>query len=147
MSGSIEIKPIGIIHSNYKKKEDIPIQPRFSKSIGEIEVFKEFEDGLKDIEGFSHITVLFHFHKSKKELLHGKPFLDKEIHGVFAIRHPDRPNHIGISTLKLIRRKDNILEVSGLDILDGTPLIDIKPYVPLFDKIKNVKIGWLGDKI
>jgi len=143
----MEIKPIGIIHSPYKNLEDIPCQSYKIEKIGEIEVFKEYEEGLKDIEGFSHIIMVYYFHLSKDYSLNVKPFLDKKLHGVFATRHPRRPNRIGISLVKLLERKGNILKIKGVDVIDGTPLLDIKPYVLEFDVRDNVKIGWLEDKL
>ena len=143
----MKIEPIGVIHSPYKKLENMPIQPIFSDSIGEIEVFKKFEKGLKDLEGFSHIIILYYFHKSEKTTLHAKPFLVDDLKGVFATRSPNRPNHIGLSILKLLKVEGNKLKVSGIDALDGTPLIDIKPYVDKFDQRQDVKIGWLKGKI
>ena len=143
----VELKPIGIIHSPFKNLEDIPCQSYRSEKIGEVEVFKEYEDGLKDIEGFSHIIIVYYFHLSKSYSLNVRPFLDKELRGVFATRSPRRPNHIGISIVKLLERKGNILKVKGMDVIDGTPLLDIKPYVPEFDVRDNVKIGWLEDKL
>ena len=143
----IELKPIGIIHSPYKSKENIPCQAYKSEKIGEVEVFKKFEEGLKDIEGFSHITIVYYFHLSEDYSLHVKPFLGPELRGVFATRSPRRPNRIGISIVKLLERKGNVLKIKGMDTVDGTPLLDIKPYVPKFDERENVKIGWLTDKI
>ena len=143
----IELKSIGIIHSPYKRKEEVPCQSYKSKEIGKVEVFKEFEDGLKDIEGFSHVIIVYYFHLSEGYSLRVKPFLDQELRGVFATRHPHRPNHIGISIVELLERKRNILKIKGIDVVDGTPLLDIKPYVPRFDERKNVKIGWLKDKL
>jgi len=143
----MELKPIGIIHSPFKNIEDIPCQSYKSEKIGEIEVFKEFEEGLKDIEDFSHIIIVYYFHLSKNYSLNVKPFLDKELHGVFATRHPRRPNRIGISTVRLLGRKGNVLKIKGMDVVDGTPLLDIKPYVPKFDERKNIKIGWLTNKL
>lgn len=142
------IEPIGIIHTPFRTREKtVPIQSRFSKEIGEVEVFKEYEDGLKDIEGFSHIILLYIFHKSEGYSLHAKPFLDSELRGVFATRSPRRPNPIGMSTVILIERKGNILKVKGVDMLDETPLLDIKPYVPRFDERTEVSFGWLEDKL
>lgn len=143
----IELKPIGIIHSPYKTTKDMPIQASRSKAIGKVEIFKEFEDGLKDIEEFSHIILVYFFHKSNRYSLLVKPFLDECLHGVFATRHPNRPNHIGISIVELLERKGNVLKVRGIDTLDNTPLLDIKPYVPKFDKRENVKFGWLEEKL
>jgi tRNA-Thr(GGU) m(6)t(6)A37 methyltransferase TsaA len=144
----IVLTPIGIIHSPYKKKEDIPIQGVFMpQGVGTIEVFEEYEKGLQDVEGFSHLIILYFFHKSKEVSLLGKPFLEDKLHGIFAIRSPHRPNHLGISVVRLLERKGNILKVGEIDVFDGTPLLDIKPYVPKFDERKNVKIGWLEGKL
>ncbi len=143
----IEVKPIGVIHSPFKNTKDVPIQSFRSNKIGKIEVFKRFESGLKDIEGFSHIMILYFFHKAKNEKLLVKPYLDKNLHGIFATRYPNRPNRIGISILKLLDRRGNVLVVDGIDVIDGTPLLDIKPYVSKFDVRKNVKDGWLTKKL
>jgi len=138
---------IGVVHSPYSSMEDIPIQSYISKEVGEVELFKEYEEGLKDIEWFSHLILLYLFHQSGGTSLLIKPFLDRENHGIFSTRYPDRPNHIGISIVRLLGRSGNILEVSGIDVADGTPLIDIKPYVPRFDQRGNAKIGWLEGRI
>ena len=143
----IELKSIGVIRSPYKNKEDIPIQAYRSEEEGEIEVFKEYKEGLKDIEGFSHIIILYIFHKSEGYSLHVKPYLDPNLRGLFATRYPDRPNPIGISTVRLLEREGNILKIKGMDVIDGTPLIDIKPYVPRFDEREEVKVGWLEEKL
>jgi len=143
----MEIKPIGIIHSPFKRKEDIPCQGYRSEKTGEIEIFDEFSEGLKDIEGFSHLIILYFFHESEGYSPLVKTFLDEKPHGIFACRHYNRPNPIGISIVKLLERKGNKLKIGQIDLLDGTPLIDIKPYVPKFDKRENVKIGWLKDKL
>lgn len=141
------VKPIGIIHSPFKYKEDTPIQPSRSNAIGEVEVFREYQEGLDDIEGFSHIILIYEFHKSEGYSLKVKPFLDNKLRGLFATRAPRRPNKIGLSVVRLLKRKDNILTVKGIDVLDGTPLIDIKPYVPDFDPDEKITIGWLEGKI
>jgi len=143
----LELKPIGVIHSPYKTKEGMPIQPPFSKETGEVEVFNEYEAGLKDLEGFSHIIILYWFHKSGDYKLHVKPYLDDKLRGLFATRAPWRPNPIGLSIVKLMEIRGNILKVEGIDVLDETPLLDIKPYVPEFDHGENVRIGWLEGKI
>ena len=142
-----KIKSIGIIHSPFKSGKDVPIQPGFSEDNGEVEVFEDYSKGLKDIEGFSHVILVYLFHKSKDYSLLVKPYLDDEMKGIFATRFPDRPNHIGISVVKLIERKKDRLVVGGIDVIDGTPLLDIKPYVPPFDNTKEVKIGWLEGKV
>jgi len=143
----IVIKPIGIIHTPYKTTKEIPCQGYRSKEIGEIEVFNEYGEGLTDIEGFSHIVVLYSFHKSEPYTLLVKPFLDDRLRGLFATRAPKRINPIGLSVVKLLERKGNILRITEVDMLDGTPLIDIKPYVPRFDEREDVRIGWLEDKL
>ena len=144
----ITLEPIGIIHSPYQKKEDIPIQEAFKpEGVGTIEVFEEYAEGLTDVEGFSHLLIIYFFHKSKDFSLLAKPFLEDKLHGIFAIRSPHRPNHLGVSVVKLLERNGNMLKVGEIDVFDGTPLLDIKPYVPKFDERKNVKIGWLEKHI
>ena len=140
----ITLEPIGIIHSPYHKKEDIPIQGVFKpEGVGTIEVFEQFAEGLTDIEVFSHIQIIYLFHESTDFSLLAKPFLEDKLHGIFAIRSPHRPNHLGISVVRLLERAGNILKIEEIDVFDGTPLLDIKPYVPKFDERRNVKIGWL----
>ena len=134
--------PIGVIHSPFTEKDKTPIQASRSQAIGLVEVYPEFADGLKDIEGFSHIYLLYAFHESDGYTLQVKPFLDDQEHGVFATRHPCRPNPLGISVVKLLSRKENSLTVEGIDTLDGTPLLDIKPYIPDFDLRTDVRTGW-----
>ena len=143
----MRIKPIGIIHSPFQSRAETPIQPSRSRANGQVEVFKEYQEGLEDIEGFSHIILIYWFHKSKGYSLKLKPFLDDALRGVFATRAPSRPNQIGLSVVRLLERKENILYVKGIDVLDGTPLIDIKPHVPDFESGEMVKIGWLEGKI
>jgi len=143
----LKIKPIGTIHTPFKRKEETPIQPFRSKAIGKVKVFKQYQEGLKDIEGFSHIILIYKFHRSKRYCLKVKPFLDDAEKGIFATRYPRRPNQIGISVVKLLRRKENILFVKGIDVIDGTPLLDIKPYVPEFGPGEKIKIGWLQGKV
>jgi len=144
----IRYKPIGIIHSPFKEPKGTPIQPISGKGIkATVEVFPEYEKGLQDIEGFSHIILLYHFHFSKTASLLSTPFMDDTPHGIFAIRSPNRPNPIGISIVRLININKNILHVEDLDIVDGTPLLDIKPYVPEFDTRDAKKIGWLTKNI
>ena len=144
----IKYKPIGIIHSPFKEPKGTPIQPAGGKDIdGTVEVFPEYAEGLKDVEGFSHIILIFHFHLSKGVSLQAKPYMDNEEHGVFAIRGPGRPNPIGISVVRLARIEENILHIKDLDIIDGTPLLDIKPYVPEFDIHKVEKFGWLEKNV
>jgi tRNA-Thr(GGU) m(6)t(6)A37 methyltransferase TsaA len=141
-------KPIGVVHSQFKEPKNVPIQAVASKGItGTIEIYPEYSEGLRDLEGFSHIILLYHFHRIKDSSLMVKPFLDDKLHGVFATRSPARPNKIGISIVQLNGIEKNILQIQDIDILDGTPLIDIKPYVPKFDCRKTAKIGWFSDKI
>lgn len=137
------LKPIGIIHSPFSEKEQTPIQVTRSHAIGTVEVFPEFANGLKDIEDLSHIHLIYIFHQSSGYSLQVKPFLDDHEHGIFATRYPYRPNPIGISTVRLVSRQENILSIEGVDTLEGTPLLDIKPYVPDFDiRTENVRVGW-----
>ena len=148
MLSEIKYKPIGIIHSPFKEPKGTPIQPTAAKGIkATVKVFQEYIEGLKDIEGFSHIFLIYHFHLSKKTTLLAKPFMDDKVHGIFAIRGPSRPNPIGISIVRLLSVNDNILKVQDVDIVDGTPLLDIKPYVPKFDVRENSKIGWLENNV
>ena len=142
----MKIRPIGIIHSPFQAKEKTPIQPVKSNKIGQVEVFEKFAPGLQDILGFSHIMLIYRFHKAKRYNLLVKPFLDDRYRGVFATRYPARPNQIGISVVQLLRQENNVLFVKGIDVLDGTPLLDIKPYVPDFDAAKKARIGWLENK-
>jgi len=144
----IKYKPIGIIHSPFKEPKGTPIQPAGAKGIdGTVEIFPEYAEGLKDIEGFSHIILLYHFHLSKRSALIVKPYMDSEAHGVFAMRGPSRPNPIGISVVRLVKVEGNTLYVQDVDIVDGTPLLDIKPYVPEFDIREVARIGWLEKSV
>ena len=140
----IIIHPIGIIHTPHTDVKDMPIQPIAAAGIhGYIEVLPEYAAGLKDIEGFSHLTLLYHLHKINGYELVVTPFMDTEKRGIFATKAPKRPNAIGLSTVKLIRVEGNILYIEQVDMLDGTPLIDIKPFYPRYDNRENVQIGWL----
>ena len=138
-----KIESIGIIHSPYYTIEDMPIQPKGSSMDGVVVLNENFVSGLKDIEGFSHIYLLYSFHKVTKTKLVVIPFMDKQPRGVFATRSPQRPNHIGVSIVKLKRVEGNKIFVHGIDILDGTPLLDIKPYIEKFDAVKDSTSGWL----
>jgi len=140
-------KPIGIIYSPFKNIEGVPIQPAGANGIkGKIKVYKKYSKGLMNLEGFSHIILLYNFHLSNGYSLKVIPFLHNSEQGVFATRAPRRPNPIGISVVKLTKIKNNVIEVEDVDIVDGTPLLDIKPYASIFDNIKNEKIGWLSEK-
>jgi tRNA-Thr(GGU) m(6)t(6)A37 methyltransferase TsaA len=139
----ITYKPIGVIHTPFKKQSSTPIQGVFAPdNTGEVEVFLQYIDGLKDIAGFSHLILIYHFHLAEGYSLITRPFLDNEGKGIFSIRHFNRPNPIGMSVVRLDKVKGNILTVGEVDIIDGTPLLDIKPYVPDFDVRHNVKKGW-----
>ena len=142
MSDGYLMKPIGIIHTPFIEKENTPIQPSRSNVIGQVEVFPEYVAGLEDIDGISHIYLIYIFHKSIDYSLSVKPFLDNKLRGLFATRYPARPNQIGLSIVHLLRRQENLLDVEGVDVLDGTPLLDIKPYIPEFDIRMNSKTGW-----
>jgi tRNA-Thr(GGU) m(6)t(6)A37 methyltransferase TsaA len=144
MEKEIRLRPIGIIHTPYKDLRGMPIQGRFKKdATGQIEIFPKYQSGLKDIEGFSHLILLYYFDKAKEEKLIGKPFLEDETRGIFTIRSPTRPNHIGFSIVKLEKVENNIITFSDVDMLDSTPLLDIKPYISYFDSRHNVKSGWV----
>lgn len=143
----IELKPIGMIHSPYKTRHETPPQGwHRPEVISEIEVFKEYQDGLKDIGGFSHLHVFYWFHKSKEYRLQITTPWDTEFHGLFVTRSPNRPNPIGYCVVELIDKERNILKVRGIDAVDGTPLIDIKPYIPEIDRKEVARIGWLEGK-
>ncbi|MGA1867419.1 MAG: tRNA (N6-threonylcarbamoyladenosine(37)-N6)-methyltransferase TrmO [bacterium] len=129
----MELKPIGIIHSPYKNQESAPKQGNLSEEEATIEVFEEYTTGLKDIERCTHLIILFYFHKSKTWSLLQVPHLGDGARGVFTIRSPHRPNHIGFTVVRLLEKKDNILKIRGVDMLDGSPVIDIKPYISQFD--------------
>ena len=141
---SITFKPIGVIHTPFKEPEGMPIQPTGACGVhGSIEIYKEYRAGLQDLDGFSHIVLLYHFHRSQGFKLRIVPFMDTEMRGVFASRAPRRPNAIGLSIVELNLIQNGVLHIQNVDILDGTPLLDIKPYVPEFDPQVKVKTGWL----
>jgi len=140
----ISYRPIGVIHSPFTTIEGMPIQPTGAAGIrGAVEVFPEFAEGLKDLEGFSHIILLYHFHRVQGAKLVVTPFMDSQPRGVFATRAPKRPNPIGLSVVKLLRIEQNVLHIENVDILDGTPLLDIKPHVPEFDQPRVDHVGWM----
>jgi len=136
----VKIKSIGIIRSPYKSVKEIPRD--YGSTIGEVVVFEEYEQGLQDIEGFSHLMILWVFHKSKGHSLLVKPLYYAGVHGVFTTRHPNRPNPIAVTVVELLERKRNTLKIRGIDAADKTPVIDIKPYT-LRDMKENIKTGWL----
>ena len=144
----IKYKPIGIIHSPFKKPEGTPIQPAAAKGVGgTVEVFQEYSEGLQDLDGFSHIILVYHFHLSKKPSLRVRPYMEDKFHGVFATRAPSRPNPIGISVVRLQKIEGNVIYIQDVDIIDGTHLLDIKPYVPEFDVRSVDRIGWLEKNV
>ena len=143
----IQYTPIGIIHSPFKTPRGSPIQPSAALGTGgTAEIFPEFSEGLDDLTGFSHIFLLYHFHLSKKFSLKVTPFLDDSQRGLFATRAPSRPNPIGISVVKLVKIEGQTLHIQNVDVVEGTPLLDIKPYVPAFDVHPADKIGWIEDR-
>ena len=138
------MKAIGTIHTPYASLEGMPIQPAGAAGVkGTVEVFEEYRAGLKDLDGFSHVILLYHFHRSEGFNLQVVPFLDTASRGLFATRAPRRPNPIGLSVVQLDRIENGVLYVQNVDMLDGTPLLDIKPYVPELDSQARVRTGWL----
>jgi len=141
---TITIRPIGIIKTPYDNPSGMPIQGRFKDDVtGRAELFPEYWEGLKDLDGFSHAILIYHFHRTRETNLVGRPFLEDVDHGIFAIRSPKRPNHIGISVVRINRVEKGAIVFSEVDILNGTPLLDIKPYVSHFDAREDVKNGWI----
>lgn len=142
-------RPIGIIESPFEDEEDAPIQPSFSDAYGTIIIDSDYIEGLTELEGFSHIILLYYFDRATTVDLKVVPYLDDKPKGIFAIRHPNRPNKIGLSIVQLVKVERNKLLVKGIDVLNGTPLLDIKPFVPEFDikGIENTEIGWLANKL
>ena len=141
------MKPIGVIHTPLMKLSDVPIQSSRSDIEGTVEIYPRYVEGLEGIEGFSHIYLLYGFHLSKDIAeMKVKPFLDEHLQGIFATRFPARPNPIGFSVVRLIRSGNAQLVFIGADMLDGTPLLDIKPYIPDFDVFGAAKTGWYGTR-
>jgi len=143
---AIVYMPIGQIYTPHKKISGMPIQPAGGRGVkGKIEIFPEFAEGIKDLDGFSHLILLYHFHMANDFNLHVTPFLDVKKRGVFATRAPTRPNPVGLSVVKLTSIEENILFIEDVDVLDKTPLIDIKPYIPDIDipaQSEKIKTGW-----
>lgn len=140
----IIFKPIGIIKTPFQDLSGMPIQPAAAKGVeGTVIIDPDYIEGLQDLEGFSHLILLYHFHQAGQARLLVKPFLDDKIHGVFATRAPRRPNGIGLSIVKLLKIKENIIQIQDVDMLNDTPLLDIKPYIPDFDHPEVERIGWL----
>lgn len=143
---TLSYRPIGVIHTPHREPEKTPIQPAYAEDFaGEVEVFPEYEEGLADIEGFSHVYLLYHLHRAGPPRLSVKPFLQNEVRGLFATRAPCRPNPIGLSIVALKGREGNVLRVGSVDMLDGSPLLDIKPYTARFDRIEATRNGWQDD--
>jgi tRNA-Thr(GGU) m(6)t(6)A37 methyltransferase TsaA len=141
-------KPIGVVHSRFTEAAGMPIQTAGApEEIGSVEVFAEYAAGLKDIEGFDYLILLTHLHRGTNELLEVVPFLDTETHGIFATRAPARPNKIGLSIVRLTSVEGRILHFNGNDMLDQTPVLDIKPYVPRFDARSTERVGWFGPRL
>jgi tRNA-Thr(GGU) m(6)t(6)A37 methyltransferase TsaA len=139
----LELTPIGLIHSPYLQAEGTPIQPRWAAGIeGTVELFPEFAPGLRDLDGFERIWLLYWFNRAREAQLEVVPYLDTQTHGIFATRAPSRPNSIGLSCVRLLAVEGARLRVAELDVLDGTPLLDIKPYVPDCDVFPVERIGW-----
>ncbi|MGC9159493.1 MAG: tRNA (N6-threonylcarbamoyladenosine(37)-N6)-methyltransferase TrmO [Terracidiphilus sp.] len=143
----MQMQPIGVIHTPFCEARGTPIQSGAAEGVkGWVEVFDEFLPGLKDLGGFERIWLIYWFHQAASETvsLHVTPYLDTKPRGVFATRAPIRPNCIGLSPVRLLAIRQNRLETEGMDILDGTPLLDIKPYIPQFDCFENARSGWAG---
>lgn len=145
---AIEYTPIGLVRSPFKEIAGMPIQPPAAKGVrGSVILLDEFSAGLQDIDGFSHLILIYHLHLVRDFSLSVKPFLDNDEHGIFSTRAPKRPNPIGLSVVRLITRSGATLEIENVDILDGTPLLDLKPYVPQFDAPENARIGWFEGRL
>jgi len=148
MREEIVYKPIGVIRSPFREPKGTPIQPAAAREVkGRVEVFPEYAEGLADLEGFSHVILIYHFHLSGPARLRVRPYMDDREHGIFATRAPARPNPIGISVVRLLGIEGNVLHIANVDIVDGTFLLDIKPYVPQFDAAADARIGWLEGRI
>ena len=144
----ITCRPIGVVHSRFIDPVGMPIQTAgATHEIAHLEVFEEFEAGLRDIEGFEFVWLITHLHQVQAERLEVVPFLDNQSHGVFATRAPARPNRMGLSLVQLLRREGRVLHFAGNDMLDGTPVLDIKPYVPYFDSRQTNHIGWFAKNV
>jgi tRNA-Thr(GGU) m(6)t(6)A37 methyltransferase TsaA len=146
MSQSVVFTPIGVIRSEHTQPQNTPIQPVYARGCpGRAEIFAQYADGLRNLEGFSHIYLIYHLHRAEPARLVVKPFLQDVEHGVFATRAPCRPNPIGLSIVQLVRREGNVLCLDDMDVLDGTPLLDIKPYNARFDRLDTTRNGWYDE--
>lgn len=142
----VEYNPIGYIRTPYKRVDGIPAQSARSKEVGTVEINEELKEGLSDLEGFSHLLLIYHFHLTKSFSLKDVSSEDNKERGIFSLRTPERPNPIGISIVKLVKIDGNKLEFEGVDMLDGTPLLDVKPYIELFDSRAGTSSGWLDNQ-
>lgn len=142
----MRVEPIGTIRTPYKNREDVPDRALRRKAVGTIKILRKYRDGLQDIEGFSHIILIWRFHRSRGYRLKLVPWRESRLRGVFATRSPRRPNQLGLTIVRLLKRQGNLLKVAGVDMIDRTPLLDIKPYVPDKDLSRGVRIGWLQGK-
>ena len=148
MTEPVTYRPIGIIRTPFLDPEGMPIQATAAVGVpGRIELDAGFLEGLADLDGFSHLILLYHLHLVSAARLAVTPFLDDRPHGIFATRSPARPNPIGLSTVRLVAITGSIIEVEDVDMVDGTPLLDIKPYVPAFDERHDVRVGWFTDRL
>ena len=148
MTEPVTFRPIGIIRTPFLDAEGMPIQATAAVGVpGRIELEAEFAEGLADLDGFSHLILVYHLHRVTAARLTVTPFLDDRPHGIFATRSPARPNPIGLSTVRLVGINGSTLEVEDVDMVDGTPLLDIKPYVPAFDERDDVLVGWFTDRL
>jgi len=141
------LHPIGVIHTPFADRSGMPIQAARSEAVGHVEVYPEYAPGLADLDGFSHIILVYWFHRASGFSLAVRPFLDDRPHGLFATRYPARPNPIGLSAVKLVAVDGCTLHVHGIDVLDGTPLLDIKPFVSAFDHREGARVGWLTGRV
>jgi tRNA-Thr(GGU) m(6)t(6)A37 methyltransferase TsaA len=143
----ISYRPIGVVRSPFSDLREMPIQPSSETSApGKVEVFPEFAPALKDLDGFSHVILIYHLHRATRVDLTVTPFLGSEKRGIFATRAPTRPNPIGMSVIEIERIEGNCLYLRNIDILDQTPVLDIKPYVSEFDHPADTNAGWLEEK-
>jgi tRNA-Thr(GGU) m(6)t(6)A37 methyltransferase TsaA len=148
MTESVIFRPIGLIRTPYAEPGGMPIQASAALGVpGRIELDPSLEEGLADLDGFSHLILIYHLHLVAESRLTVTPFLDDQPHGIFATRSPARPNAIGLSTVRLVAVTGSTIEILDVDMVDGTPLLDIKPYVPAFDQRDGVRVGWFTDRL
>jgi tRNA-Thr(GGU) m(6)t(6)A37 methyltransferase TsaA len=139
----VSFQPIGVIRSGHRFAEQTPVQPVYARGCaGRAEILPEYREGLRELDGFSHIILLYHFHRAGPFQMTVRPFIGDRLFGVFATRHPQRPNAIGLSVVRLVSVEEGVLHLEDLDVLDGTPLLDIKPFIPRFDCVEGARGGW-----